>query len=507
MDPVYLTTPLFYVNAEPHLGHAYTMVIVDALARFYRGRGHETFFLTGTDEHGDKIAEAAAAAGLTPKEHADRYARLFRDTWDECGITYDHFIRTTDADHVRFVQEVLARVNDAGDIYFGDYGGLYCTGCERFYTEKELVDGKCPDHKIAPKWVKEENYFFRMGRYQERLVKHIEAHPDLIRPERYRNEVLGFLREPLEDLCISRPKARLSWGIELPFDDRFVTYVWFDALLNYTSAPMSRGRDFFDRFWPVAQHVIGKDILKTHAVFWPTMLMAAGFPVYRHLNVHGHWGVEGEKMSKSLGNVIEPKAMKAKYGMDAFRYYVLRESVFGLDADFREDSLVSRYNGDLANNLGNLVSRTLSMVHRYFGGELPGRERPEPIDRELEEAFARAAAEVDAHVPALAFARALESVFTATDRANKYITETAPFTLAKAPDGMPRVGTILRNLAEALRVAARLLDPFLPETTARIADWLGLEAEALRQPVPFGSGFADGHRVAKPTSLFPRIDR
>jgi methionyl-tRNA synthetase len=506
MDRIYLTTPLYYVNAEPHLGHAYTMVIVDTLARYYRSRGVDTFFLTGTDEHGDKIAEAAAAAGESPKVYADRYSALFRAAWDACGITYDHYIRTTDETHVRFVQEILSRVHENGEIYFSEYGGLYCVGCERFYPEKELVDGRCPDHKTVPTFVKEENYFFRMSRYQERLVQALEKDPDRIRPERYRNEVLAFLREPLEDLCISRPKSRLEWGIELPFDRNFVTYVWFDALLNYTSAAMSRGEEFFSRFWPNVEHVIGKDILKPHGIYWPTMLLAAGFPLFRHLNVHGYWTVEGEKMSKSLGNVIDPRAMIAKYGNDAFRYYLLRESVFGLDADFREESLVARFNGDLANNFGNLVSRTLSMLQRYFGGVLPPASRPEPIDRELAEAFAAAASEIDEHIAKLALNRALESLLRATDRANKYIVETAPFTLAKRESEMPRVGTILRSLAEALRASARLAAPFLPDASAKVAAMLGISgAELIRGDLRWGEAFPDGHRVNAPIALFPRL--
>ncbi len=507
MNRIYLTTPLYYVNAEPHLGHTYTMVIVDTVARYYRSRGVPTFFLTGTDEHGDKIAQAATAAKESPKAYADRISGLFRQTWDDCGITYDHFIRTTDEPHKRFVREVLSRIHASGDIYFGEYGGLYCTGCERFYPEKELVGGRCPDHKTEPEFLKEKNYFFRMGRYQERLVAYLREHPDTIRPERYRNEVMGFLREPLEDLCISRPKSRLTWGIDLPFDESFVTYVWFDALLNYTSAAAARGESFFSEYWPTAEHFIAKDILKPHAVYWPTMLMAAGFPMYRHLNVHGYWTVEGDKMSKSLGNVIAPRAMIAKYGGDAFRYFLLRESVFGLDADFREEALVARYNGDLANNLGNLVSRTLSMLQRYFQGEVPSASRPEPIDRELASAFAAADADIEAHVSSLAFGRALESLMRATDRANKYIAETAPFTLAKSPTEKPRVGTILRELAEALRHAARLAAPFLPETAARIADLLGLPiAEIQRRDVAWGDGFSPGHHVNPAASLFPRID-
>jgi methionyl-tRNA synthetase len=504
MNRAYLTTPIFYVNAEPHLGHTYTMVVVDTVARYCRSRGVDTFFLTGTDEHGDKIAEVAAAAGETPKAYADRISSLFRSTWDACGIRYDHFIRTTDEHHRRFVQHVLDEVNRKGDIYFGEYGGLYCTGCERFYLEKELVDGKCPDHKIAPRQVKEENYFFRMSRYQDRLVAHIEANPDWIRPERYRNEVLGFLREPLEDLCISRPKSRLTWGIDLPFDESFVTYVWFDALLNYTSAAALRGTQFFDDYWPCAEHFIAKDILKPHGVYWPTMLMAAGFPLYRHLNVHGYWTVEGNKMSKSLGNVIAPSEMIEKYGNDAFRYFLLRESVFGLDADFREETLVNRYNGDLANNVGNLVSRTLSMLQRYFQGDLPEVSRAEAIDRELEQAFAAAEAEIERQMSNLGFNRALEALLRATDRANKYIAETAPFTLAKKPEEMPRVGTILRNLAEALLRTGRLVAPFLPQTGEHILDLLNASAEPAA--VAWGRGFPRGHRVKPPAALFPRIE-
>jgi len=507
MSRSYLTTPLFYVNAEPHLGHTYTMVVVDTVARYARSRGVETFFLTGTDEHGDKIVEAAQAAGETPKAYADRISALFRSTWDACGIRYDHFIRTTDEHHRQFVRDVLSRIHATGDIYFGEYAGLYCTGCERFYTEKELVDGKCPDHKIEPRFIKEENYFFRMSRYQQRLLDHLRDHPDWIRPERYRNEILGFLREPLQDLSISRPKARLTWGIELPFDSNFVTYVWFDALLNYASAAALQGERFFADFWPCAEHFIAKDILKPHGVYWPTMLMAAGLPLYRHLNVHGYWTVEGDKMSKSLGNVVAPRAMIEKYGNDPFRYFLLRESVFGLDADFREETLVNRYNGDLANNVGNLVSRTLSMLQRYFQGAIPEPTRPEPIDRELEDAYAAAEREIDEHMASLLFNRALESLLRATDRANKYIVETAPFTLAKQPAEMARVGTILATLADALVRTARLAAPFLPDTATRIADLLALSPGALDGPTPaWGRALPAGHRVRPSAALFPRIE-
>jgi len=507
MPRIYITTPLYYVNGDPHLGSAYTMLITDTLARYYRARGWETFYLTGTDEHGDKIAQAAAEARMTPKAFTDQVSATFRAAWEACDITYDHFIRTTDAYHVRYVQELLRKVYESGDIYFDRYGGLYCFGCERFYTEKELRDGKCPDHLTEPKLIEEDNYFFRMGKYQERLLRHIEDHPDFIRPEGFKNEVLAMLREPIGNLCISRPKSRLTWGIEIPFDQRYVTYVWFDALINYVSALHYKGEEVFQKFWPEAQHFIGKDILKPHGVFWPTMLMAAGLPLYKHLNVHGFWTVEGQKMSKSLGNVISPLAMKEKFGLDAFRYFLLRESVFGQDADFREESLHARYNAELANNIGNLVSRTLAMQDRYFKGVVQPLSDPMPeIDQRLASAFAQAATEVEQHVANLALSRALESVFRATDQANKYITETAPFTLAKDPASLPRVGAILHNLLEALRVSAQLLTPFLPETCERLFTMLALPSELKREyGLAWGKAFASGHLVQKPQPLFPRL--
>jgi methionyl-tRNA synthetase len=501
--PLYLTTPLFYVNAEPHLGHFYVTLVGDVLARFWRARGRTVFTLTGTDEHGDKIAQAAAAAGVTPQAHADRVSALFRSTWEAAGLHYDHFIRTTDPHHVAFVRQVLARIHARGDIYFGRYRGLYCFGCERFYQERELVDGLCPDHRVAPTEIAEENYFFRMSAYQERLVEALHARPDLITPEGYRREVLALLREPIGDLCISRPKSRLAWGIELPFDADYVTYVWFDALLNYVSALEHRG--LMD-LWPEAHHLIGKDILKPHAVFWPTMLMAAGLPLYRRLCVHGHWQMLAGKMSKSLGNVVRPLEMKARYGMDAFRYYLLREMAFGQDAEFSEDALVTRLNADLANNLGNLASRVLAMQQRYFGGVVQPHA-PEPPDAALRGAFAEARRELDAHVAALAFHRALEALWRALDHANTYVVETAPFTLARDRARLPRVGAILHELCEALRVTAQLAEPFLPETAARLTLLLGLPAARLAElDLPWGEALPPGHRTAAPEPLFPRVE-
>jgi methionyl-tRNA synthetase len=505
MERIYITTPLYYVNAEPHLGHTYTTVVADTLKRYFQSIGYEAFLLTGTDEHGDKIAQAAAANGSSPKEYADRISDLFRSTWDECGIAYDHFIRTTDRYHQEYVQKILQKIYDAGEIYFGEYGGFYCYGCERFYTEKELVDGKCPDHQTVPDHISEKNYFFRMSKYQERLIDEIQNKPNLIRPERYRTEVLAFLREPLEDLCISRPSSRLKWGIPLPFDANYVTYVWFDALLNYVSALNYRGGAALQNLWPKAQHLIAKDILKPHAIYWPTMLMAAGLPLYDHLNVHGYWVMDSGKMSKSLGNVVRPLDMKARFGMDAFRYFLLREMAFGQDAKFSEEALITRINADLANNLGNLVSRVLAMQQKYFAGVVqPLASEWAREDLELSAKFAQAETELNGFMAELQFHRALESVWSALDHANRYIVQTAPFTLIKDPAKQARVGEVLHHLLEAVRTLARLLAPFMPDTARELSTLLALSDNALK--TPWGQGFAAGHTVQAPKVLFPRIE-
>jgi methionyl-tRNA synthetase len=505
MSAVYITTPIDKVNPEPPLGHTKTTVVADTLKRYYSALGYETFFLTGTDEHGDKIAQAAAAAGTDPQSYVDRISDLYRSTWDSCGIVYDHFIRTTDAEHKAFVQKVLQKIYDAGDVYFGEYGGYYCYGCERFYTEKELVDGKCPDHQKAPDFISEKNYFFRMGKYQQQLIDALQARPDLIRPERYRAEVLAFLREPLEDLCISRPTSRLQWGIPMPFDANYVTYVWFDALLNYVSALDRRGGDSLKTLWPTANHLIAKDILKTHAIYWPTMLMAAGLPLYQHLNVHGYWIMDSGKMSKSLGNVIRPLEMKARFGMDAFRYFLLREMAFGQDAKFSEDALITRINADLANNLGNLVSRVLTMQQKYFAGVVqPLSEDWASEDVKLRDSFAAAELELKSQMEDLQFHRALEAVWSALDHANRYIVQMAPFTMIKDADKQARVGEVLHHLLEVVRLLARVLAPFMPDTAIELRSLLGIGEDRLA--ASWGQGFTAGHKINAPKVLFPRID-
>jgi methionyl-tRNA synthetase len=504
----YVTTPIYYINAEPHLGHTYTTLVADTLARFHRARGDQTFLVTGTDEHGEKIAAAAAKAGVSPKAYADRISPIFRTTWDQCGFRYDHFVRTTDAQHVRVVQDFLSRVHANGDIYFSRYSGLYCTGCERFLSDRELVGGKCPDHLTVPTAIEEDNYFFRMSKYFEPLMAHLEAYPETITPERYRNEVHAMLRSgDLGDLCISRPKSRLDWGIELPFDRNYVTYVWFDALISYVSGLRAHGETTFKDLWPSCHHLIGKDILKAHAIFWPTMLLALDLPLFKQLCVHGYWAFGGGKMSKSIGNVIRPLEQKARYGMDSFRYFLLREMSFGQDAVFSEDAFVTRVNADLANNLGNLVSRTLAMQDRYFKGVVQPLGELTTDDRELIAAFETAWGEVSPLTADLAFHRALEALWRAIDQANKYIVVTAPFKLAKDAATRPRTGGILHHLLESLRATAMLLSWFLPETSARMFELLHLEAPAtLPERVNWGKHFGPGHTVDPPVALFPRIE-
>lgn len=506
-EAFYITTPIYYVNASPHIGHAYTTIVADVLARFYRMSGAETYFVTGTDEHGDKIAEAAKQASVTPQEYADKISAQFSALWPELSVDNDYFIRTTDKNHVETVQHILRKVYDAGDIYFGSYGGYYCFGCERFLTEKEIVDKKCPEHKKEPQYIEEKNYFFKMSKYQDWLIKHIKDNPDFIRPERYRNEVLAFLREPLEDLCISRPKTRLKWGITLPFDENYVTYVWFDALINYITAVDYPQGDKFKKFWPVAQHLIAKDILKPHGIYWPTMLKSAGIEPYRHLNVHGYWNIEQSKMSKSLGNVVRPLDLKDKYGLDAFRYFLLRDMVFGLDSNFSEEAFVQRLNSDLANDLGNLVSRVITMAIKYCEGKVPQVSSKE-IDAGLQRAALDAVAQVKASFADMSLHKALIAIWEFINLTNKFIVEKEPWVLGKDPAKKEHLTAIMYSLLVALRSIAILVFPFMPQTAEKILQQIGaddmekLNLESIGQE----SVLRAGKTLSRGESLFPRVD-
>ena len=506
MGTFYLTTPIYYVNDRPHLGHAYTTIVADTMARYRRLAGDDVWLLTGTDEHGDKIAQAAAAAGVTPQALADQNSAAFRETWSQLGIRYDDYIRTTEERHKKVVQAVLQQLWDKGEIYLGTYGGHYCFGCERFYTEKEIVDGKCPDHLRPLEWIEEQNYFFKMSKYQQWLIDYIDSHPDFVRPERYRNEVLGFLRDPLQDLSISRPKTRLKWGIELPFDDKYVTYVWFDALLNYVSALGGPGDARFEKFWPNVQHVTAKDIVKPHAIYWPCMLKAADIPLYQHLNVHGYWTLGGHKISKSVGNLVEALALKEKYGNDAFRYFILRDMVFGLDADFSEEALVGRLNADLANDLGNLVSRATTLIVNLAGGTIPDPGAGATAELGgLKDAFDKAVADADRAMSDFAFHRALASYWEFIGAVNRFVDTTQPWSLAKQPEGKAKLNTVLYALGESLRLLGIVLSPFLPDSSERIRQGVGQTGPAKLAEAKWG-GIAVGAPVTKVSGLFPRID-
>jgi methionyl-tRNA synthetase len=500
----YLTTPIYYINSVPHLGHAYTTIVADAMARYHRLAGDRVWLLTGTDEHGDKIAQAAAKAGVSPQALADQNSAAFRDAWQRLGTTQDDFVRTTEVRHRIVVQAILQKLWDAGEIYLGKYGGHYCYGCERFYTEKEIVDGKCPDHQTPLTFIEEENYFFKMSKYQGWLIDYITARPDLIRPERYRNEILGFLRDPLQDLSISRPQRRLTWGIPLPFDDQYVTYVWFDALINYFSALGWPDGERFHTFWPVAQHLIGKDILKPHAVYWPCMLKAAGLDIYQHLNVHGYWTLGGGKMSKSIGNVVEAFALSDQYGGDAFRYFVMREMTFGLDADFSEEAFVGRLNADLANDLGNLVARATTLIVNYQREAGPPAASG-PEEAAIREAAATARGAVDATMQEFAFQRALAALWEFIGAINRYVDTNQPWALARDPAQRPRLDRVLVTLADTLGYLGVMLAAFLPDAAAKIRAAIG--HTALPRLADAEIGRLDRlPAVQKLSGLFPRVD-
>lgn len=505
----YITTPIYYVNDIPHIGHAYTTVAADILARYMRFKDKKVFFLTGTDEHGQKVEKAARERGRLPKEHADIMVENFKTLWKELNISNDAFIRTTDEEHKKVVQEILQKLYDKGEIEKRKYCGMYCTPCERFWTEKDLIDGKCPDCGREVECIEEENYFFLMSKYQQALIEYIEKNPKYILPESRKNEVLGFLKtKPLGDLCISRPRHRLEWGIPLPFDENYTTYVWFDALVNYYSA-LKYLAPSETLWWPPDHHLIGKDILTTHAVYWSTMLMALGLPLPRNIFAHGWWTVKGKKMSKSLGNVVNPSEVIKKYGVDAFRYFLFREVSFGLDGDFSEEALVRRINNDLANDLGNLVNRFLAMNEKYMKGAVkiePSFWENNTSDGEFVLSFKTLIEEIDNETLWDEFKLniVLEKIWTAISLSNNYIAKTEPWKVAK--ENPERVSIILFNIWNAIRVITLFIHPFMPETAEKIWKALGLrDLEIDYKMVKWEIDLKD-IKTERIEQLFPRID-
>lgn len=503
----YVTTPIYYVNAEPHIGHAYSTILADFMARFHKLLGHETYFLTGTDEHGDKIVQAAESKKTSPKEYVDRVSSLFKQTWSDIGISNDDFIRTTEQRHIKVVQDILQKVYDSGDIYFGSYGGHYCVGCERFFTEKEIVDGKCPDHKTELKYIEEKNYFFKMAKYQQWLIEYINSNENFIRPEKYKNEVLAMLRgEALEDLCISRPKSRLTWGIELPFDKNFVTYVWFDALINYISAVGYPDSDKFKKFWPHVNHIIAKDIVKPHGIFWPTMLKSAGIEPYSRLNVHGYWNMGEAKMSKSLGNVVTPKSLVDKFGNDQIRYFFLREMTFGHDAKFSQDVIIDRINFDLANDFGNLVKRTFNMADKYFGSKIPPMGNDKAGSDDISARLLDSAKGYISLCSQFQTSAGLEKLWEFVRHLNKYIDETKPWQLAK--ENSDRLSSVIRNLLEGIYSIALLSSPvFINISPLVIKALSALPSPADAEKLSHLDSLKSGSKIEQLDVLFPRIEK
>jgi len=496
MKTFYLTTPIYYVNDKPHIGHAYTTILADVLTRFHRNLGEDVFFLTGLDEHGQKVQQAAEKHGVDPQKHCNEMAPRFLKLWENLHIQNDDFIRTTEKRHVDVVQHILQKVYDKGDIYEDEYEGLYSVSEERFITEKEADSGEFRDIKE----LKEKNYFFKMSNYQQALIDHIKNNPDFIQPKHRKNEVLGFLKQPLEDLCISRPKSRLGWGIELPFDSDYVTYVWFDALINYITAPgYNVNEENFNKYWPANYHLIGKDILTTHSVYWPTMLMSANIPLPQAIFAHGWWLIGESKMSKSLGNVVDPLGLIEEYGVDPVRYYLMREMVLGQDASFTIESFIKRYNSDLANDFGNLLSRISNLLKKFFDGRIPQDEDDSAEGLDVKSKAVETVAIVWEKIEVMRVNEAIEIILQFVRSINKYIETKAPWKLAKEE---PKIaGKVLFTAAEALRVSAILLSPIMPNRTQTVLETLG----ATESGLDWG-GLTSGIEIKLHDPLFPRIN-
>ena len=504
----YITTPIYYPSDKLHIGHSYTTVACDALARYKRKQGYDVMFLTGTDEHGQKIQDKAAAKGVTPKQYVDEIVATVKDLWKTMDVSYDRFIRTTDEYHVKSVQKIFTDLYNKGDIYKSVYKGMYCKPCESFWTEAQLKDGKCPDCGGEVYEAEEEAYFFRTSRYADRLLQYYEDHPDFIQPATRKNEMISFIKQGLQDTCVSR--TSVSWGIPVPFDPKHTIYVWIDALSNYITA-LGYGNDTYhdyDKYWPADVHMVGKEILRFHTIIWPAMLMALDLPLPKKVFGHGWLLLGGGKMSKSKGNVVDPVKLCDRYGVDAVRYFLLREVPFGNDGAFTNEALINRINTDLANDLGNLLSRTVAMCEKYFGGTVTNTPVAEPVDGELLGLISELPAKVDAAMEALDVPTALIAIFEVVQRANKYIDETAPWVLAKSAETMPRLNTVLFNLCSALHAVAAFLQPYLPNTAPKMADQLGLTAGEL-DALLRGDTVAEvrgAYTVHKGEALFPRID-
>ena len=496
MKPFYITTPIYYVNDKPHIGHAYTTILADVISRHFRDMGRDVFFLTGLDEHGQKVQQAAENKGVSPIEHCNEMAPRFMSLWSKLHIQYTDFIRTTEKRHSTIVQSILQKVYDKGDIYEDSYEGLYSVSEERFITQKEADSGDFRDVRE----LKEKNYFFKMSNYQEKLVEHIHNNPSFIQPEHRKNEVLGFLRSPLEDLCISRPKSRLSWGIEIPFDKDYVTYVWFDALINYISAiGYESNQEKYKTYWPVDFHLIGKDILTTHSVYWPTMLMSAELPLPKAIFAHGWWLSDQTKMSKSLGNVVDPLDLIDTYGVDPIRFYLMKEMVLGQDANFSMDSFIKCYNSDLANDLGNLLSRVTNLIFKFYDGALePDLDDSNDGDEVKKAAFVSINTSKEL-MNDLKINDAINSVFIFIRRVNKYLEITAPWKLVKTDK--KSAGKVLFTAAESLRIIALLLNPVMPNRTEAVLSALGVKNRELE----WGKLVFE-KKVLQQKPLFPRIE-
>lgn len=509
-ETFYITTPIYYPNDKLHIGHSYTTVAADALARFNRMKGLDVMFITGTDEHGQKIENTARKNGKTPKEYVDEIVASILELWKLMDISYDDFMRTTDERHIRVVQKIFTKLYEKGDIYKDKYEGLYCTPCESFWTEHQLVEGKCPDCGRDVQPVEEEAYFFRLSKYQDDLLKLMEENEEFIEPKSRRNEMINnFLKPGLEDLCVSR--TSFKWGIPVPFDKDHVIYVWIDALSTYISVLgyMTENDEKYKKFWPADVHLVGKEIVRFHTIIWPAILMALGEPLPKKVFGHGWLVLEGGKMSKSKGNVVDPVVLIERYGLDPIRYFLLREVPFGSDGVFSNEALINRINSDLANDLGNLLSRTVTMIEKYFKGVLPSPVAPAPIDDDLKELAIDTRRKVEESMDALEISNALVAIWELIGRANKYIDETTPWILAKDPSQQDRLGTVLYNLAETLRIISVLISPFMTKTPTKIREQLGLaevdKFTSWKSLDSFGKVEA-GTKVKKGDIIFPRLD-